>query len=82
VVREADGAALELSYAETAIIPGACGSYRLEPLRRCGSEGGEELRDSMILRHGTLTPTHEFIALDVGGTSFKSALVAAGRARY
>jgi mannose-6-phosphate isomerase class I len=32
VVREADGAALELSYAETAIIPGACGPYRLEPL--------------------------------------------------
>ena len=32
VVREADGAALELSYAETVIIPSACGSYRLEPL--------------------------------------------------
>lgn len=32
VVREADGTALELSYAETVIIPGACGSYRLEPL--------------------------------------------------
>jgi uncharacterized protein YjlB len=32
VVREADGAALELSYAETVIIPGACGAYRLEPL--------------------------------------------------
>src|SRR6185295_2676466 len=32
VVREADGAALELSYAETGIIPEACGSYRLEPL--------------------------------------------------
>jgi mannose-6-phosphate isomerase class I len=32
VVREADGAALELSYAETIIIPGACGPYRLEPL--------------------------------------------------
>jgi mannose-6-phosphate isomerase class I len=32
VVREADGAALELSYAETVIIPGACGPYRLEPL--------------------------------------------------
>ena len=32
VVREAGGAALELSYAETVIIPGACGSYRLEPL--------------------------------------------------
>ena len=32
VVREADGAALELSYAETFIIPGACGPYRLEPL--------------------------------------------------
>ena len=31
VVREADGAALELSYAETIIIPGACGPYRLEP---------------------------------------------------
>ena len=31
VVREADGAALELSYAETVIVPGACGSYRLEP---------------------------------------------------
>lgn len=30
VVREA--AALELSYAETVIIPGACGPYRLEPL--------------------------------------------------
>jgi hypothetical protein len=32
VVREADGAVLELSYAETAIIPGACGPYRLEPI--------------------------------------------------
>jgi mannose-6-phosphate isomerase class I len=32
VVREADGAALELSYAETGIVPGACGPYRLEPL--------------------------------------------------
>jgi len=32
VVREADGATLELSYAETVIIPGACGPYRLEPL--------------------------------------------------
>ena len=32
VVREADGAALELSYAETVIVPGACGHYRLEPL--------------------------------------------------
>ena len=32
VVREADGAAIELSYAEIVIIPGACGSYRLEPL--------------------------------------------------
>jgi mannose-6-phosphate isomerase class I len=32
VVREADGAALELSYAETVIVPGACGPYRLEPL--------------------------------------------------
>jgi mannose-6-phosphate isomerase class I len=31
VVRETDGAALELSYAETVIIPGACGPYRLEP---------------------------------------------------
>ena len=32
LVREPDGSALELSYAETAIIPGACGAYRLEPL--------------------------------------------------
>ncbi len=32
VVREADGATLELSYAETAIIPGACGPYRLAPI--------------------------------------------------
>ena len=32
VVRESDGAAIELSYAETVIIPGACGPYRLEPL--------------------------------------------------
>jgi mannose-6-phosphate isomerase class I len=32
LVREVDGATLELSYAETAIIPGACGPYRLEPL--------------------------------------------------
>jgi mannose-6-phosphate isomerase class I len=32
VVRESDGAALELSYAETLIIPGGCGPYRLEPL--------------------------------------------------
>jgi uncharacterized protein YjlB len=32
VVREADGTALEMSYAETVIIPGACGPYRLEPL--------------------------------------------------
>jgi mannose-6-phosphate isomerase class I len=32
VVRETDGTALELSYAETGIIPGACGHYRLEPL--------------------------------------------------
>ena len=32
VVREADSTAIELSYAETAIIPGACGLYRLEPL--------------------------------------------------
>ena len=32
VVREADGAALELSYAETVVVPGACGPYRLEPL--------------------------------------------------
>ena len=31
VVRQADGATLELSYAETAILPGACGAYRLEP---------------------------------------------------
>jgi mannose-6-phosphate isomerase class I len=34
VVREADGTALELSYAETVIIPGACGPYRLEPIGR------------------------------------------------
>jgi len=32
VVREADGDTQELSYAETVIIPGACGPYRLEPL--------------------------------------------------
>jgi len=32
VVRESDRAALELSYAETVIISGACGPYRLEPL--------------------------------------------------
>ena len=32
LVRESDSAALELSYAETVIIPGACGPYRLEPL--------------------------------------------------
>src|SRR4030095_7610360 len=32
VVREADGIAIELSYAETVILPGACGPYRLEPL--------------------------------------------------
>jgi mannose-6-phosphate isomerase class I len=32
VVREVDGAALELSYAETVIIPSACGPYQLEPL--------------------------------------------------
>lgn len=32
VVRGADGIALELSYAETVIVPAACGSYRLEPL--------------------------------------------------
>jgi mannose-6-phosphate isomerase class I len=32
VVRGADGVALELSYAETVIIPGACGPYRLEPI--------------------------------------------------
>jgi len=32
VVRETDGAALELSYAETIIIPGECGPYRLEPI--------------------------------------------------
>ena len=32
LVRESDGVALELSYAETVIIPGACGPYRLEPL--------------------------------------------------
>jgi uncharacterized protein YjlB len=32
VMREADGAALELSYAETVIVPSACGHYRLEPL--------------------------------------------------
>jgi hypothetical protein len=32
VVREADGAAIQLSYAETVIIPGACGSYGLEPI--------------------------------------------------
>jgi len=32
VVREADGTALELSYAETVMIPGACGPYRLEPI--------------------------------------------------
>jgi mannose-6-phosphate isomerase class I len=32
LVREADGAAIELSYAETVILPGACGPYRLEPL--------------------------------------------------
>lgn len=31
-VRLADGAALELSYAETGIVPGACGAYRLEPI--------------------------------------------------
>jgi mannose-6-phosphate isomerase class I len=32
IVREEDGAELKLSYAETGIVPGACGSYRLEPL--------------------------------------------------
>jgi mannose-6-phosphate isomerase class I len=32
LVREADSAVLELSYAETVIIPAACGRYRLEPL--------------------------------------------------
>jgi mannose-6-phosphate isomerase class I len=32
VVRKADGTSLELSYAETVIIPGACGPYRLEPI--------------------------------------------------
>jgi mannose-6-phosphate isomerase class I len=32
MVREADGIALELSYAETVIIPGACGPYWLEPI--------------------------------------------------
>ena len=32
VVREVDGAALALSYAETGIVPGACGAYRLEPI--------------------------------------------------
>jgi mannose-6-phosphate isomerase class I len=32
VVREADGETLELSYAETGIIPASCGPYRLEPL--------------------------------------------------
>ena len=32
VVREADGAVLELSYAETVIVPGMCGRYRLEPV--------------------------------------------------
>jgi mannose-6-phosphate isomerase class I len=32
VVREANGTALELSYAETVIIPAACGPYRLEPI--------------------------------------------------
>lgn len=31
-VREADGSALDLSYAETGIVPGACGPYRLEPI--------------------------------------------------
>jgi hypothetical protein len=30
VVRAADGALLELTYAETAVIPAACGPYRLE----------------------------------------------------
>ena len=38
VVREAGDTALELSYAETVIIPGACGPYRLEPL------GDEEVK--------------------------------------
>lgn len=38
VVRGADGAALELSYAETGIVPGACGDYRLEPI------GGEAVQ--------------------------------------
>ena len=32
LVRAADGAELALTYAETAIIPAACGAYRLEPI--------------------------------------------------
>ena len=32
VVRVADGSTLKLSYAETVIIPGDCGPYRLEPI--------------------------------------------------
>ena len=32
LVREADESSLELSYAETVIIPAACGPYRLEPI--------------------------------------------------
>jgi len=32
LVRVSDGTALELTYAETAIVPAACGDYRLEPI--------------------------------------------------
>jgi hypothetical protein len=38
IAREEDGAELKLSYAETGIIPGACGAYRLEPI------GSEEVK--------------------------------------
>ena len=32
LVRAADGAELALTYAETALVPAACGAYRLEPI--------------------------------------------------
>lgn len=32
IVRQADGAALDATYGETIIVPGACGSYCIEPI--------------------------------------------------
>src|SRR6185503_10624114 len=46
--------------------------------RQCGSKSREELHSPMTPQPGFLTPSARVIALDVGGTSVKSALVVPG----